>query len=254
MNPDPTHARIALLGLSVNAITAEMLVSEIDEAIRASQSLSVSYVNAHALRMAQKDAAFRGALNEMDIVFCDGFGPRLAAQLLGTPLPERFTGPDWITRILHHGTGRANRLFLLGAQPGVAAHAAANLQRDHQAEIVGTHHGYFDVNSAENDAVLATINEAAPDILLVGMGMPRQELWVQQHRQQLAAPVIICVGALFDYLTDNVPRGPRWLTDNGFEWLTRLWYEPRRLGERYLVGLPIFFGLVMRERWRRKGG
>ena len=244
-------SKIDLLGVSVAALTLPELLATINEAIAEKRRLTMSYVNAHALRMAQHDAAFRGALNGMDLVFCDGFGPRLAARLLGNPLPDRFTPPDWIDRLSHTPSGTPHRLFLLGAAPGVAAQAAAQWQRQHGALIVGHHHGHFDVAGAENDEVLGAIAQAAPDILLVGMGMPRQEVWVQRHRHVLEVPVIICVGALFDYLTGHVKRGPRWLTDHGFEWLTRLWYEPRRLGERYVVGLPLFFALVARERLQR---
>src|SRR5205085_813023 len=114
-------------------------------------------------------------------------------------------------------------LFFLGSPPGIAERAAAELQRDFPGLRIGVHHGFFDKTpgSAENDAVVAQINRARPDILLIGFGMPLQEHWLRQNWAALDVGVTVTVGALFDYVAQVVPRAPRWITDHGFEWLAR---------------------------------
>jgi N-acetylglucosaminyldiphosphoundecaprenol N-acetyl-beta-D-mannosaminyltransferase len=122
--------------------------------------------------------------------------------------------------------------------------------------IVGVRHGYFDhsAGSAENEAVLEEINAAAPDILLVGLGMPLQERWLTQNRQGLNVGVALSGGAVFDYVSQRVRRGPPILTESGFEWLARLLNEPRRLWKRYLLGNPLFLLRVLRQLLLRTTG
>ncbi len=120
--------------------------------------------------------------------------------------------------------------------------------------IVGVRHGYFDhsAGSAENEAVLEEINTAAPDILLVGLGMPLQERWLMDNRERIDAGAVLTGGAVFDHVSGRLSRGPRFLTDNGFEWLARLLIEPGRLWQRYVVGNPLFFSRVLKQRLKRE--
>lgn len=239
-------------GVKVHPIRLADLLAWIPQVIAARHHTTVMYVNAYAINLAQQHHAFREAVNRADLVFCDGNGVRMAADLLGAPLPERFTPPDWVPQLAALSEKRCYRLFFLGAEPGVAAQAAAELRQRFPRLEVAARHGYFDPKGSENEEVLQEIRDANPDVLLVGMGMPRQEFWVQENAPHLAVPVTICVGALFDYLGGQMPRGPRWLTDNGFEWLCRLWFEPRRLWRRYLLGNPIFIWLVLRQFLRER--
>lgn len=109
------------------------------------------------------------------------------------------------------------------------------------------HHGFFDkgTESAESREVVAMINAAKPDILVVGFGMPAQEKWIAENLSQLNVHLAIPVGAFFDYLAEDVVRAPRWMTDNGLEWLGRLFIEPRRLWKRYIVGNPLFLWRIL---------
>lgn len=238
-----------VVGVPVHPIRLDELLHWVDQTITLQGQGTIMYANAYAVLLAQRDTRFCEALYEADVVFCDGNGVRLAAELLGQPLPERFTPPDWIEHLVGQCARRSQRLFLLGAEPGVAYEAAAQLRKRFPTLQVAEHHGYFDPHGPENNLLLEHINKAAPDVLLVGMGMPRQELWVLENLPCHSVPVVIVVGALFDYLAGHMPRGPRWLTDHGFEWLCRLWYEPRRLWRRYLLGNPAFLWLVLREWW-----
>jgi N-acetylglucosaminyldiphosphoundecaprenol N-acetyl-beta-D-mannosaminyltransferase len=112
---------------------------------------------------------------------------------------------------------------------------------------VHTHHGYFD-KETQSPPVIDVVNRSGATVLLVGFGMPRQEIWITRHREQLKPLLVFSAGAAIDYAAGKVARGPRWLTQTGFEWLARLLIEPRRLWRRYLIGLPEFAMLVLRQR------
>ena len=211
----------------------------------------VSYVNAHVLNQSFTDPTLEEALKRSDIVYCDGYGVRLAARLIGLPVPHRMTGADWIWGLaaLCQESGRS--LYLLGSDPGSSAEAADALKRWYPTlDVRGSHHGYFELDSAHSERVLEHIAEHRPDILLVGMGTPQQELWVSRCFERIDAKVVWTVGALFDYVSGRTPRAPHWMADNGLEWIFRLVLEPRRMWRRYLLGNPAFLWRVAQERRR----
>jgi N-acetylglucosaminyldiphosphoundecaprenol N-acetyl-beta-D-mannosaminyltransferase len=213
------------------------------------RSHHVTYVNAHVLNQANRDPELRKALQDSDLVYCDGYGVRLAARLIGLPVPHRMTGADWIWAVASLCQERGLSLYLLGSDPGSAADAGAAVRRWYpRLDIRGTHHGYFELGSPHSERVLEDIVEKKPDILLVGMGTPQQERWVEHYADRLDVPVVWTVGALFDYLSRRVPRAPHWLADHGLEWVFRLALEPRRMWRRYLLGNPAFLTRVLRER------
>ena len=206
----------------------------------------VMYVNAHVLNQSREDPALRSALEAADLVYCDGYGVRLAAKALDVEIPHRMTGADWVWDLAGLCERRDASVYLLGCEPGVAALAAQRLRRRHpNLRVAGSHHGYFDVGSAHDERVIEDINARRPDILLVGMGTPKQELWVQRSAPSVQAGVLWTVGALFDYVSGRVPRAPASLSDNGLEWIFRLAIEPQRMWRRYLVGNPVFLSRVM---------
>jgi N-acetylglucosaminyldiphosphoundecaprenol N-acetyl-beta-D-mannosaminyltransferase len=223
------------------------LLAWLQERMAGGDRVTVLYANAHAANLARRDPVYRAAFSAADVVFCDGQGLRWGAGLLGRPLPERFTPPDWIDRLLSLPPTRDGGVFFLGGHPEVLAQALRTLQARHPELRAGGHHGYFRRAADEEQAVIEAVRSFRPALLLVGLGMPVQERWVTAHRDELAADVVMTVGALIDYLAGAVPRGPRWLTDHGFEWLCRLWFEPRRLWRRYLFGNPAFVVLVARQ-------
>ncbi len=142
----------------------------------------------------------------------------------------------------------------MGAKPGVTAKAATKLKERHpNLQIVGTHHGYFDKipDSAENEAIIAQINAVKPNILILGFGMPLQEKWLLENWDKIDANIALTGGAVFDYISGELQRGPKWMTDNGFEWLARLLIEPKRLWRRYLLGNPLFLYRVLKQRISR---
>jgi N-acetylglucosaminyldiphosphoundecaprenol N-acetyl-beta-D-mannosaminyltransferase len=213
----------------------------------------VAYVNAHVLNQSFSNPELRRALQASDLVYCDGYGARLAAKLIGLPVPHRMTGADWIWGLaaLCEESGRS--LYLLGSDPGTSAEAAARLRRWYpRLDICGTHHGYFELGSPHSERVLEHIAERRPDVLLVGMGTPQQELFVERCNERIDAHVVWTVGALFDYISGKVPRAPHWMSDHGLEWIFRLALEPRRMWRRYLFGNPVFLRRVWWERRERR--
>ena len=253
----PRAGRIDVLGVGVDPVTIDELHAEIARLVRAGKPGLVLNVNAHCLNLCYEDATLRGSLNGADVVFCDGAGVMLAARILGGRIPARITYAAWIWRLADFASAEGFSLYFLGARPGVAQEAARRLKERYPGlRIIGVRHGYFDhsAGSAENEAVLEEINSTDPDILLVGLGMPLQEIWLTQNRDRLIAGVALSGGAVFDYASRRVRRGPPLLTEHGFEWLARLLREPRRLWRRYLLGNPLFLLRVLRQLFSRRTG
>jgi N-acetylglucosaminyldiphosphoundecaprenol N-acetyl-beta-D-mannosaminyltransferase len=213
----------------------------------------VMYVNAHVVNQSMAIPELRGALESADLIYCDGYGVRLAARALDVPVPHRMTGADWVWGLAALCEAAGHSLYLLGSEPGVAADAAARLGRWYpRLRVAGFHHGYFELGTPHDQRVVEDINSAGADLVLVGMGTPKQELWVQQHADDLEVDVLWTVGALLDYMAGRVPRAPRWLADHGLEWIFRLALEPHRMWKRYLLGNPVFLSRVMTERQRAR--
>jgi N-acetylglucosaminyldiphosphoundecaprenol N-acetyl-beta-D-mannosaminyltransferase len=247
--------RVDVLGVGVDPLTVGDLHARLRRFVSGREHALVLSANAHLLNLCCGDKGLRAFLNGADVVFCDGFGVKLAARLLGRSIPERITYADWIWRLAALAEREGFSLYFLGARPGAARRAAERLKRRHPGlNIVGVHHGHFDrtPGGPENEAVLRGINAAAPDILLVGMGMPLQERWLMQNWDRVDAAVALTGGAVFDYVSGGLRRGPRLLVDNGFEWLARLAIEPRRLWRRYLLGNPLFLLRVLGQALRQK--
>jgi N-acetylglucosaminyldiphosphoundecaprenol N-acetyl-beta-D-mannosaminyltransferase len=203
----------------------------------------VMYVNAHVVNQAQVTPGLAEALRRADLVYCDGYGVRLAARV-----PHRMTGADWIWELARLCELAGHPLYLLGSEPPVARKAATRLRRSYpQLDVVGAHHGFFDLDSPHNERVIEHINAHRPRVVLVGMGTPKQELWVDRYADRLGGAVVWTVGALFDIVSGRTPRAPRWLADNGLEWIFRLAIEPQRMWRRYLLGNPAFLKRVLDE-------
>jgi N-acetylglucosaminyldiphosphoundecaprenol N-acetyl-beta-D-mannosaminyltransferase len=208
----------------------------------------VMYVNAHVVNQARVTPGLAEAMGRADLVYCDGYGVRLAARVLGRPVPHRMTGADWVWSLARLCELAGHRLYLLGSEPPLAQEAAARLHKwCPQLQVCGAHHGFFDLDSPHNERVIEHINEHHPRIVLVGMGTPKQELWVDRYADRLDGAVVWTVGSLFDYVSGRMPRAPRWLADNGLEWIFRLAIEPHRMWRRYLLGNPVFLRRVLTE-------
>jgi N-acetylglucosaminyldiphosphoundecaprenol N-acetyl-beta-D-mannosaminyltransferase len=242
------RAASSIFDIPIDLGQPDELLSTVSGWAGAGETRRVMYVNAHVVNQSRVTPGLSAALRRADLVYCDGYGVRLAARALHTEVPYRMTGADWIWTLAALCDASGQSLYLLGSEPPIAREAAARLRRWYpQLQVAGAHHGFFAIDSPHNERVLEDIREHAPQIVLVGMGSPKQELWVDRYADQLGGAVVWTVGALFDYVSGHIPRAPHWLADNGLEWIFRLAIEPRRMWRRYLIGNPVFLSRVLAE-------
>ena len=234
------------MGLRLNNIHRSAIVDRVIEAVEGEDKLLVVNANAHCVTLSQTEPWLRGLFTEADIAFCDGAGVQVATKILKGFTPHRTTPPEWIGPALER-LGTKARVFWLGGTHDVATQAAAAFEARYDVVTAGVQDGYFDAapGSADTRAIIARINESQATVLLVNMGMPRQERWLWDNWQELRPVVAITAGALVDHAAGRVSRPPRWVANLGIEWLVRLIREPRRLWRRYLLGLPVFGGYLL---------
>jgi len=243
--------KVTLLGVKIDALSMHDLFAFIEKAVADGKRTLIFHVNIRALNLACEHDWYRKCINQADIAYCDGMGVQLAARFLCKTHVPRYTLPDWIAPFADVAVRQGYSLFFLGGMPGVAEKAAHKLMEQHPGlRIVGTHHGYFQkgISHPENQAVLTEVNAAKPDILIVGFGMPLQESWLQENWHGLEVKVAITGGAVFEYLSGNLKRGPKWMTDHYLEWLAKLVTSPERYASRYLYDIPKFAWRILREK------
>lgn len=247
---------IFLLDTRFHKLTVHDLIEYIVQSAKWSQKTVVANVNVRGMNFACSMPWYRRFINQADIVFCDGFGVLLGAKLNGYDVCSchRMTCPDYIESLAKACEQRGVSLFLLAGKPGVTDQAIAKLSAIAPNLKIQGHHGYFAKAGAENEAVIEQINRFKPDVLYVGFGMPLQERWIVENYDRIDARVFLPLGACLDFYTGAVYRGPRWLTDLGFEWLTRLMTKPGQLWSRYILGNPLFLCRVLIEYFRKQLG
>ncbi|MDQ3958623.1 MAG: WecB/TagA/CpsF family glycosyltransferase [Actinomycetota bacterium] len=241
---------VEVLGVPVARMTAAGARKEIVRLYERDAPALVAYVNAHTLNLASSDSGYREVLRSADMVLNDGAGLALAGRLYGRPFPENLNGSDFNPLILEEAAAHGWPVFFLGARPGVAGRAAERLsERIQGLEICGTRDGYFPPE--ESSAVAAEIAAAGAGVLMVAMGNPLQETWLNRYLEATGARLGAGVGAFFDFAAGAVPRAPAWMNRVGIEWAYRLAQEPRRMWRRYVLGNPLFLARVVRERLSR---
>jgi N-acetylglucosaminyldiphosphoundecaprenol N-acetyl-beta-D-mannosaminyltransferase len=244
---------VNILGIRFKPYSKSELFDAMKDAIQSGRRQIVLSGNVHSFNKAFSLPWLHSFYNRADIVRIDGAGLRLGAKILGLDLPGRMTWADLIWDVAAAAEANGWSLFLLGSDPGVAEQAATNLStRFTELQLPGVYHGYFDPSptSAANQVVLASIRAQKPDVLIVAMGMPRQEKWIADNLEDIDATVIMTGGAVLDYTSGVLQRAPRWMTRNGLEWLGRMFIEPRRLWQRYIIGNPLFIWRVLCQRLR----
>lgn len=210
----------------------------------------VTHINAHGLYIALHNENYRSILNSSDLIFCDGFGPIFFASILGKSIGSRMATVDWTSDLLNICRDNGQSVFFLGDEDYVLDNMAGYVKDKHSGlHISGRHNGFFDKTGAGNDAVISLINDSNTDLLFVGMGMPIQEEWIFKNKERLKVKVIISVGAMYRWYSGIDKRAPKWITDNGFEWLHRLIIQPRLVWRRYLLELPALFFITLKLRF-----
>ncbi|MGH7195150.1 MAG: WecB/TagA/CpsF family glycosyltransferase [Candidatus Saccharimonadales bacterium] len=246
--------RIRAFGVEIDALRMSQAVEQL-LAWAERRGEGCRYVvtpNVDHVVLLQHHEGLRAAYAAADLVLADGAPLVAVARLLGRGLPERVAGSDLAPALFQAAQQRdlPLRVFLLGGEPGVADQAGRKI-RDAwpPVEVVGTASPPrgFERDARQNAELLEAIRASAADMLLIGLGAPKQELWVHEHQRRIAAPVALCIGATIDFLAGHRRRAPRWMRRCGIEWLYRVAREPRRLGRRYLRDALIFPRLVWRE-------
>ena len=231
-----------ILGVNIAALTQQEALALVHAHIRQRLPLKLAFCNAHTANLAWTDAGFRSCLRQFTVL-ADGIGVDMGARILyGATFPANLNGTDFVPRLLETAPQPLS-VMLLGGRPEVAQKAAATLSEDlPQHDITVLHHGFFD--EADEAGLLARLEMASPDILLVALGNPMQEQWIARHCTGDNCRIAIGVGALFDFLAGEVVRAPALVRRVRLEWLWRLAQEPARLFRRYVLGNPLFLARI----------
>ena len=250
-----SHARYRIMGQGYDALTLSDLTQAVQLAIvRQADRCIIAHHNLHSLYLCQHDARMRQLYNQAHYIHADGMSLIILGKILGYPVgrEHRVTYLDWVAPLMREASRKSWRIFYLGSKPHVAESGATILGGRFPGLRIEAVHGYFNPvrGSAENCAVLKKIRDVQPHVLMVGMGMPRQEHWLLDNLENLNANVILLSGGMMDYVAGTVPSPPRWLGRIGFEWLFRLATEPRRLWGRYLIEPWSLLGCLISQRWR----
>ena len=227
---------------------ARAAIDTIKSAILLGEPAVFGFANAHTVNLARRQPGVREVLARMTL-FNDGIGLDLASRLLyGAAFPENLNGTDFTPALLA-SLPAGMRVYLLGGAPGVAEGARDALGRLFPAiNVVGVRDGYFAAGEAA--AVAAAVRAAAPQLVLVAMGQPRQEQWAVTHLDQCGG-VLLCIGAYLDFVSGRMPRAPALVRRMRAEWAYRLVLEPRRLAGRYLIGNIVFMVAALRQRLQK---
>lgn len=240
-----------ILGIRVASVRRDEAVSHLTRLLREKTFTKVTFLNAHNANIACSDKEFAATLDDF-LVLADGVGVDVAARwLYGEPFPDNLNGTDFVPALLKASEKRLT-VGLLGAKRANAERAAdrlAEIAPKHRFVVI--HDGFF--NTQEEAKIVADIGALRPDILLVAMGVPRQEFWIARNLGPEHCTLPIAVGALLDFLSGAVPRAPEWMRLLRLEWLFRLIIEPGRLWRRYIVGNPLFLVRVLRQKLTGQG-
>ncbi len=220
--------RADILGSLVDEVDYDQAMKAITAFVAGRQGALIITANAEIIYQASEMPEYREMINQAELVTPDGIGTVWAGRHLGYSFRERVTGIDLIFKICAEAIYRGWSLYLLGAAPGVAERAAGVLRQSYPGLIIcGTRDGFFKPD--EEADVVTEITSAQPDILLVAMGAPRQEMWISCHREELGVPVYMGVGGSFDVISGQKKRAPQWIIRLHLEWFFRLLQEPSRL-------------------------
>jgi N-acetylglucosaminyldiphosphoundecaprenol N-acetyl-beta-D-mannosaminyltransferase len=248
------RARARIGELEVDSVTFAEALDRIAELVDRGHGGSVFTPNVDHVVKAESDVEFRRAYSRASLCLADGVPILWAARLLGSPLPAKVSGSDLVPSLARLAAERRWRVYLLGGGPGVAAQAAAKLSRDLGVDVVGSDSPivHEDGTTEHAEDTLGRLADTKPHLVLVALGAPKQERFIDRYGDRIRPAVAMGVGGSLDFLIGRVRRAPAWVSRAGFEWLYRLGQEPRRMWRRYLIEDPRFVAIVARSRRRQR--
>ncbi len=250
LSPDPRFPVRQFLGVAVASASRADALAYLLTRLAKREKTAVAFANLNLLSVAHR-LGLAAELSRHFVIFNDGVGLDLVSKAIhGARFPENLNGTDFTAALLA-AVPPHTKVFLFGAKPEVVTKAASTFAAQYRVRIAGTSHGYIADTLATE--LVDRINESGADIVLVALGNPKQELWILRHAARLQAPLLIGVGALFDFVAGAVPRAPAWVRKTRLEWLYRLGNEPSRLWRRYTIDALMVALALMKERVSRKG-
>ncbi len=240
--------RLDLGTIYAHVLTTEEALDELESLVVRGKGGYVVTPNVDHVVQAEDSESLRQAYEGASLSLVDGQPLIWLSKIIGDPFPEKISGSDFVPRVIERAADRGWRLFFLGAAEGVGAKAAEVLRGQYRGIDIVVHSPSFgfEQDADESASVLAMIQESEPQVLVLALGCPKQELLMHRWRDQLGGTVAIGAGATLDFIAGNVSRSPTWMSDAGLEWLYRLAREPRRLAHRYLVRDP----QIVKIAWR----
>ncbi|MEL6559314.1 MAG: WecB/TagA/CpsF family glycosyltransferase [Bacteroidota bacterium] len=241
---------VNVLGINIDLIDSSQLINEITNVPQKSFKI-IGNANVKCMNLSVTSETYREFLHSCDIIFFDGVGVLLGARILGhkVKFEHRMTCPDFLDTMLMELVKKDLSIYFLASTPKVIDKLNKKLVEKHPNLRFKAHHGYFEKEGKENTDVTSDINQFQPDVLYIGFGMPLQEKWLSNNLNLLNCKVLLPLGACLDFYVGELYRGPKFLTDFGFEWLVRLFTEPRRLWRRYLIGNPLFVWRILMQKF-----
>lgn len=229
---------VKILGVPVHPLTMNESVAVLEEKLQKKEQAFVVTANAEIIMMCQQDKEYNNIVSEQaDLVLPDGAGAVWAGRYLGNEVPERVAGFDLYNQLLKLSADKGYKAYFFGGAPGVAEAAKDKAEELYPGvQIVGCRNGYF--NETEEEAIIKEINDAAPDMLFVALGAPKQEKWLVKYRNQLKPRVLMGIGGSFDVLAGKMERAPKWMQEASLEWAFRLYKQPSRFMR--MLALPKF--------------
>ena len=248
----PANNTVRLFDVEVLNLDMAATVALIDEAIRQKEQLVHNCINANKVVLIQRDKQLKDSLDEADIISADGQAVVWASRLFGTPLKERVPGIDLMEEIVRHAAEQGYKIFLFGAKEKNVSKVAEIYSRKYGPELVaGYRNGYY--KQEEEAEIARQINESGAQILFVAIPSPQKEIFLKNNKHLMPQIYLMMgVGGSFDVVAGQVKRSPRWMQDNGLEWLYRLIQEPRKMWRRYLIGNVRYIMITWREYIRYK--
>lgn len=249
---DGKMARIKFMNTEIDNLTMQEALEEIDNLIQTKTGAYVVTPNVDHIVQLERGGEIVDVYKNADLILTDGKPLLWIAKWYGTPIKEKISGSDLFPRLCDMAAKKGYKMYFLGAAEGVAAKAAENLKKRFKGlQIVGTYSPPFgfEKDHEEMEKIKEMIKEANPDILIVGLGCPKQEKFMYHHSKELGVPVSLGLGASFDFEAGNIKRAPKWMADHGLEWLFRITQDPKRMAKRYLVDDLLIFELAIKYKY-----